>query len=129
MIVVTPRLVHYPQDDMTYLTAPELTLYRPSSPLPWLIKSQHAKSMHGVDEVNFWDDVSIHHAADANNPTTLIKTNTLLVHPNKQTAETAELITMVQPNTIIKAIGMHADMNTGNIQLLSNARGEYVPSS
>lgn len=129
MIVVTPKLVHYPKNDVTYFTSPQLTLYRGASPMPWLVNAIHAKAIYGVDQITFWDNVTINHEADSKNPPTLIKTDTLMVHPNKQTAETLDLITMIQPNTIIKAIGMYADMNTGNIQLRSQTRGEYAPSS
>ncbi|MCW5582746.1 MAG: LPS export ABC transporter periplasmic protein LptC, partial [Gammaproteobacteria bacterium] len=62
-------------------------------------------------------------------PATLIKTPTLSVQPNKQIAETNDLITLIQPNLVVKSTGMYADMNTGNIKLLSQARGEYVPNS
>ncbi|VVC76122.1 Lipopolysaccharide export system protein LptC [Aquicella siphonis] len=128
MKIVTPKMIHYLTNDTTLLTSPELTLYR-KSPQPWYITSKNAKATQGVDNVHFWNNVVIHHAADANNPATLIKTTTLTVHPNAQVAETSDMITMVQPNLIVKATGMHADMNTGNIKLLSQARGEYVPSS
>ncbi|RDI48782.1 LPS export ABC transporter periplasmic protein LptC [Aquicella lusitana] len=128
MKIVTPKMVHYSENDTTQLLAPQLTLYR-KSPQPWYITSKYAKSTQGIDTVDFWEDVVIHHSADTDNPATLIKTPTLTVHPNEQTADTKDHITMIQPNTIVKAVGMHADMNTGNINLLSQARGEYVPTS
>ncbi|MBV9576025.1 MAG: LPS export ABC transporter periplasmic protein LptC, partial [Gammaproteobacteria bacterium] len=75
-----------------------------------------------------WNNVTIHHAADVNNPATLIKTSTLTVYPNKKLAQTNAFITMIQPSLLVKAIGMQADMNTGDIKLLTQARGEYVPN-
>ena len=128
MKIVSPRMLHFAENDTTQLLDPELTLYR-KSPTPWFIKSRYAKATQGIENVNFWENVTIHHAADENNPSTLIKTPTLTVLPNKQTASTTDFITMEQPNLIVKATGMHADMNTGDIRLLSDARGEYVPNS
>lgn len=128
MKIVTPRLVHFTENDTTNLIDPQMTLYR-KSPKPWFITSKFARATQGIDNVNFWDDVIIHHPADFNNPSTVIKTATLLVHPNNQTAETTDLITLIQPNIIVKAIGMFADMDTGNIKLLSQAQGEYAPTS
>lgn len=125
--IVTPKMVHFTEMDTTELTSPELTLYR-QSPQPWLITSKTAKATQGIEEVNFIDDVVIHHAADEKNPATLIKTSSLKVHPNKEFAETNELITLLQPNITVRATGMHADMKTGDIKLLSQARGEYVPT-
>lgn len=128
MKVITPKLVHYTKSDTTHLTTPQLVLYR-KSPQPWYVSSKYAKATQGIENVDFWENVTIHHAADHNNPATLIKTTTLTVHPNQKTAETKDFITLIQPNMVVKAIGMHADMNTGDIKLLSEARGEYVPSS
>jgi lipopolysaccharide export system protein LptC len=126
--IKTPKLVHFKMDDMTQFTTPEVTLYR-KSPNPWLIKSRQAKATQGIENIDFWDHVSIQHAADDNNPSTNIKTTALTVHPNKNLAETTHHITLVQPSLIVKALGMHANLNTGDIKLLSQARGEYVPGS
>lgn len=127
MKIIAPKMVHFLEGDATQLTSPQLTLYR-NSPVPWFITSKFAKATQGADNVDFWDDVIIHHPADQKNPATVIKTTTLTVHTNKQTAETRDLITMMQPNFTVKAVGMFANMDSGNINLLSQARGEYVPS-
>lgn len=128
MKVITPKLIHYTEEDTTHFTTPELILYR-KSPKPWYITAKYAKATAGIENVHFSQEVTIHHAADERNPATLIKTTKLTVHPNKQTAETEELITLVQPSITIKAKGMLADMNTGDIKLLSQTRGEYEPNS
>lgn len=128
MKVVTPKMVHYAENDTARLTSPQITLYR-KSPTPWYISADYATTANGAEYVNLWDNVVIHHAADDNNPATLIKTQTLALQPNKQIAETNNVITLIQPNLVVKATGMYADMNTGNIKLLSQARGEYVPNS
>jgi len=127
MKIVAPKMIHYAENDLTQLSTPQLTLYR-NSPKPWYINSKYAQATMGIELVHFWDNVTIHHAADQNNPATLIKTSKLLVHPNKQTAETNEFITLTQPSLVVQATGMFADLNTGNIKLLSKARGEYVPN-
>lgn len=127
MKIVTPKLVHFDQENTTRLTTPIVSLYQKSS-IPWYITSKYAKAIDGVERVDFWENVTITHPADAYNPNTVIKTQTLKVYPNKQLADTNDDITMVQPNLMIKALGMHADMNTGDVHLLSDARGEYVPN-
>jgi lipopolysaccharide export system protein LptC len=128
MKIVTPRMVHYTDNDTSHLTSPRLTIYR-KSPKPWIITADYALASKGVEDILFKKNVTIHHPADMNNPSTLIKTPSLIVHPNAQTAETNELITLIQPSMTVKATGMYADMNSGDIKLLSQARGEYVPSS
>ena len=126
MKLSTPKLIHFTENDTTQLQAPQLTLYR-KSPNPWYITAQHAQATDGIDNIRFWENVIIHRAADENNPATVIKTSLLIVHPNQKTAETSHFITLNQPNLVVKATGMYANMNTGDIKLLSNARGEYVP--
>ena len=126
--IVSPKMIHFAFHDTTQLIEPELTLYR-KSPKPWYIKAKYAKATEGIDSINFSENVTLHHAADENNPVTFIKTSTLTVQPNKQIALTNDLITLIQPNLTVKATGMYADMNTGDIKLISAARGEYVPNS
>lgn len=126
MKIETPKMVHFSKDDTTRLFLPHLTLYR-DSPEPWYITSRFAKASQGIETVNFWENVEVEHSADLNSPKTTIKTTTLTVYPNKKTAETKDLITMIQPNMTVNATGMFADMNSGDIRLLSRARGQYVP--
>lgn len=127
MKIETPKVIHYGNYDVAQFTTPHLTIYR-KSPQPWYVTSLHAKTMHGFDKIDFWDDVVIHHSADENSPATLIKTTSLIVHPNEQTAETDKPITLIQPNLTVDGTGMFANMNTGYVKLLKQARGEYVPS-
>jgi lipopolysaccharide export system protein LptC len=126
MKIISPKMVYYAKDDKTLLTTPQLTLYR-KSPQPWYITSKFAEATEGTEHVFFKEQVVIQHAADINNPATVIKTTTLLVHPEMQLAETNDPITLIQPNLVVKGTGMHADINKGDIKLLSEARGEYVP--
>lgn len=126
MKIVTSKVVHYSHYDVAQFSTPHLTIYR-KSPQPWYVTSLHAKSMHGLDKIDFWDDVVIHHSADRNSAATLIKTTSLIVHPIEQTAETDQPITLIQPNITVNGIGMFANMNTGYVKLLKEARGEYAP--
>lgn len=128
MKIYAPKMKHFTQHDASHLTNPELTIYRKSAQ-PWFVTSKTAQTTDGIEHVKFWDDVVIQHAADVNSPSTLIKTTTLTVHSNDKTAETADPITLEQPNITVNATGMHADINTGDVKLLSEARGVYVPQN
>lgn len=127
MRIITPQLIHYAHDDTTNFTHPNVMIYH-NTPQPWVINADKAIATQGLDNVQFWENVTIHHPASYGTPATLIKTTTLTVHPNLQTAETPALITLIQPNITVNAIGMTADMNSGDIRLLSQARGEYAPT-
>jgi lipopolysaccharide export system protein LptC len=127
MKLITPKMVHYPENDTSLITSPQLTVYQ-KSPDPWFITANHAKAMQGVDLVHFWENVIIHQPAGEDHPATYIKTSSLTVYPNKKLAQTVDLITLNQPNLRVFSKGMQANMDTGNIKLLSETRGEYVPS-
>jgi lipopolysaccharide export system protein LptC len=126
--LVAPKMVHYPENDSTEMTTPRVTIYR-HSPKPWYIDSDYAKTKDGINEIQFSQNVYIHHPADTENPTTSMTTDTLTIFPNKQLASTDQAITFIQPDTTIHAIGMLANLNEGTIKLLSQAKGEYVPAS
>jgi lipopolysaccharide export system protein LptC len=128
MKIETPRMVHYADNDTTHISNPHITVYRQSQE-PWYINSDFAKATQGIEQILFWSNVVIHHAKDTDNPTTTMTTTSLTVFPNKQLAKTNEAITVRQPDSTLHAIGMFANMNDGTVKLLSQARGEYVPSS
>lgn len=128
MKIEAPKMVHFTENDTSQLTNPQLTIYR-KSPQPWFITSKFAKSIAGIEKVDFWENVIIHHAADVSSPATVIKTPTLTIHPDQQRAETNDMITLIQPNIIVNATGMTANIDSGDIKLLSQARGEYAPGS
>ncbi len=128
MKLVTPQLIHFDKSDVTQLISPTLTLYR-NSPQPWRVTAQYARAIKGIEQIDFLGNVVIKHAMPSHSQETVIKTASLRVFPNNQTAETQDAITLEQPNTLIKATGMLANMNSGDIKLISEARGEYVPSS
>ena len=126
--VESPKMVHYADNDTTDIDTPLITLYR-QSPEPWYINSHFAKATQGLDKIYFWDNVVIHHLNDSANPATTMTTTTLTVFPDKQIAQTDDNVTVVQPSTTIHGLGMQANLNEGTIQLLSQARGEYVPGA
>jgi len=125
--IEAPKMVHYADNDTTDIITPHVMLYR-QSPEPWHINSHYAKATEGLTQVFFWDNVIIHHLSDIANPTTEMTTATLTVFPEQQIAKTNDRITLIQPNTIVHGMGMLTNLNDGTIQLLSEARGEYVPS-
>jgi lipopolysaccharide export system protein LptC len=126
--VTTPRMTHYTSNDSTDIEKPVVTIYR-HSPNPWYISSDHAKATGGVSQIVFWSHVVLKHSEDKENPTTTMNTDTLTVFPDKRTAETNQAVTISQPDIVVHATGMLANMNDGTVKLLSKTQGEYVPTS
>lgn len=128
LTMTTPKMTHYPEGDTTQILTPAVTVYR-QSPMPWYINSDSAKAIHGIDEILFSNNVNIRHPADIENPTTSMTTNMLTIFPSKQVASTDQPVVFTQPDTVIHATGMQANLDDGTIELLSQAKGEYVPTS
>ncbi len=128
ILIESPRMVHYAENDTTVIESPHITVYR-NSPEPWHINSDYAKAIQGTTKIFFWSNVVIHHPNDESTPITTFKTNTLTVFPQEKIAQTADEVTLSQPESVVHAIGMTANLNDGEVKLLSQARGEYVPSS
>jgi lipopolysaccharide export system protein LptC len=126
--LITPKMVHYPANDSTDIFAPHVTIFR-KSPEPWYIESDFAKASKGINEILFYSNVNIHHPADTENPTTSLRTETLTIFPNQQLASTDQAVTFIQPDTTVHAIGMLANLDDSTIKLLSQAQGEYAPTS
>ena len=126
--LTSPRLTHYAVDDRMHITTPHLVLYR-QSPKPWYIQSEYADTKHGVDEILFSENVKIRHPADSENPETALATRAITIFPSQKMASTAEAVVFTQPDTIVHAIGMLANLDDGSIKLLSEAQGEYAPTS
>lgn len=124
--VISPKMVHYP-NDVTKITTPKITILREPTTI-WNIDANYAEAIGGLDKIIFHDNVIVHHQDDPTRPITILYTSSLTVSPDKQTAETQEAVSIHQPTAKIEAIGMLADMNDGTIKFLSQAREEYAPS-
>lgn len=124
--IYAPKLFHFKKDDTTKFELPHIEFYQTNNQ-PWIVNSKYALARDGMKVVSFWDNVLIKHTADENNPETTIQTEHLLVHPEQNKIETKDPITLIQPSTLIKAVGMVADTQKGDVSLLSQARGQYVP--
>jgi lipopolysaccharide export system protein LptC len=125
--LITPKMLHFAANNTTKITTPHVTIFR-ESPKPWYIDSDLAIANEGINEILFVNNVSIHHPADSDNPNTSMQTDSLTVFPKTKTAQTDKPVLFMQPETTIHAIGMLANLATGTIKLLSQAKGEYAPT-
>lgn len=125
----SPKMFHYADNDSMTIVKPHVTFFRTASEEKWTINSDSAKTSQGITQILFSGNVVIHHPQDKNDSATTMQTATLTIFPDKNRAETDQAVTITQPDTLIHAVGMLANLNTGTIKLLSQARGEYVPNS
>lgn len=76
----------------------------------------------------------LHQAKGKTNSDTTINTDNLSINAKRQTAITQAPVTVKQKGldgsiSIVKAVGIDVNQKTGNIRLLSHARGYYAPTT
>jgi lipopolysaccharide export system protein LptC len=125
--IVTPKMIHYTKSDLTLITTPKITIFREPDNI-WHVDAESAEAFNGLDKIIFRRNVVVSHKSDAGHPVTMLYTSLLTVHPEDQTAETNQAVSILQPGAKANAIGMFANLQDGTVKLLSDAREEYVPS-
>jgi lipopolysaccharide export system protein LptC len=124
--LLTPSMIHYPKGDTTDLTTPHFIIFNTDSQ-PWHVTSNLGQAQNGVSVIQLWDHVKIHQDAGPQNQEINITTSMLTIYPHEQYAITQEPVTLTQPGAIAHSIGVRADLKSGDIQLFSQARGQYLP--
>lgn len=120
-----PKVIHYAKNDTSQFNQPVLTLFGKKA--PWVVTANTGLSYQGSGKIILKDNVKI----SQQNPdgATVLTTSEATIWPKKKFASTAAPVRIVQANNSIEGQGMTVDMQTGEIHLLSNARGEYAPTA
>jgi lipopolysaccharide export system protein LptC len=123
-LLVSDKMLHYPDDDSTELTKPTMTLYRETGK-PWIVKSERGWVAADNKLVLLSGNVVIdRHSGPNNRPVTLF-TDRLRIHPKTHFAETDQPVTMISEKRKTTAIGMRAYVRDGQLQLLDDVRVRY----
>lgn len=122
--LVSPFIVHFPYKNSSRLTSPHYLIYT-SQHVPWTIHADHGKSQNGIEWIYLWDHVKIHEPSQAMEVETTISTQDITIFPRRSFAQTDQPVTIVRPDSLLKATGMTADLKKGLIHLLSHSRGVY----
>lgn len=122
--IFVSRMEHYAANDTSDFTNPEVMIYGQDQ-MPWKVTANYGQSESGIEEVHLWDNVKIHQSAGTNNNELTITTNSLTIFPQEQSAATNQPITIAQPGTVVNSVGLKANLQKGEVQLLSQAKGTY----
>ena len=125
-VLSAEKLVHYPDDDTTLLTAPKLVSYA-SAKAPVTVTANEGVVSAKGDHVYFQDDVRVTRAAHEGASEMVMRTSFLHVVPDQQIARTDRSVTLTDDANTVTAVGFEMNNETGVIKLLSNVRGSYDP--
>jgi lipopolysaccharide export system protein LptC len=120
------KMWHYPDDDSTHLEAPQLISMLAGTP-PISTSALRGTVSSKGDEVFLYDDVLIVRPAYANHGKQTFSTNYLHITPDKDTADTGHLVTMVTASATMQAVGMELDNKARTVKLLSRVKSTYEP--
>ncbi len=121
----TPHIDQYDRKGITLLQHPTLHAVGEEN-LTWKMTAKRAISYRRTETVALKDDVVIERINHKNNETTRMETTEMTLHPQERYLKTKAPVTIKQPNGTIEAIGLTADLKTGDIQLPSNTKGTYI---
>ena len=126
--LVSPRILHYQDDDSSLLEKPYLEQFRPNLPST-SIKSKIADVNGDNSVVVFKGDVEILRPASADSPRLFATMATLTVFPDDATAKTQSPVDIRRGDSWLKGIGMSLDNDKQLFTLHQQARGTYYKNS
>ncbi len=115
-----------PQDNAHDFKMPVLTLYEDNQ-APWVISAKTARAIYGGQQITLCHDVIIKQAQHATHPASLFKTTELTYFPKQKFATTDKAIMFKQPDKIVHAVGMNAQLDKKHVQLLHHTRVIFTP--
>ncbi len=121
------RMVHYPDDDTTFLEAPKLVNFAKSGATLTATSKTAMLSSDG-EHAYLTDDVRLIRSAYANKDELKVETSYLHVIPNQDIAKTDKPVQISDTNTRITSVGLEFNNQTRILKLLSNVRGTYETS-
>lgn len=118
------KMIHYPDDDTTYLQSPKFISYATAN-APMTIIAREAQVSSEGENVYFRNDVRVSRAPYDDKSELVLQTSYLHVIPNDNIAKTDRPVIITDANTIVNAIGLELNSETRVLKLQSRVRGTY----
>jgi len=118
------HMVHYPDDDTTYLEAPRLVNFSRTNATVTVTSKTATVSSNG-EHAYLKDDVRLVRSAYADKSELTVQTSYLHVIPDADIAETDKPVRISDARILITAVGLEFNNQTRILKLLSNVRGRY----
>ena len=120
----SPHLFHYPHNDETLLSAPEIKLYENNNS-PWKVVAKRGNITSG-DEITLSGDVNITGNTSTDNEPVTVKTKALTLYTNDKRAESKERVKIYSNQGQLSGTGLKADMISSTMSLLSQVEGSHT---
>ncbi len=123
-ILISPKIVSYTVDNKMNIDKPFVIIHNKNEPA-WHIHALHGTTFNNLKKITLQDNVHIRQIHGQNSRNITLKTSKITLFPDRSFAITHKPVTVIQPGTIVHAIGLTADLNKGYVKLLSKAQGQY----
>lgn len=122
----TPLMRHIPENNTHWFKTPHIIIAQQNQ-APWEIHAQQATAINGGQQISFDKHVVVRQKKDGHSEESTFKTEQITYYPKDKLAMTLLDVIYEQPGTTVRSTGMKAYLADKRIQLLSQARGSYVP--
>lgn len=119
------RMLHYPDDETTEVSAPAL-VYFDQTP-PTRVSAKQAWVSKDGKEVRLIEDVRMIREASSTRPALAVSTAELSVFPDDEIARTNKPVTIVNGQSTLNGRGLEANHRTQVFTLLGRVRGTIQP--
>lgn len=123
-VLVSRRMLHYPDDDSTHLETPRFVSYA-TRRAPVTITARQALISSEGEDIYFQDEVRVTRAPFADKSELVVQTSYLHVIPDASIARTDRAVVISDANTTVHAVGLELNSETRVLKLLSSVRGTY----
>jgi len=115
-------LIHFPEDDRSEITAPNVILLREG--IRWNITSASGQMLRDPDTFTLFGNVQIERDAESQDRMS-IRTESLSVHPDNNEVSTDQPIEVVANGWRMSSIGLQSKIDDGKLIFLSEVTGHY----
>lgn len=122
--IYAPKVIHFPEQDTATFTNPKMVALTENQ-LTWVITADRGISHQGMKVLDLYDHVVVQRLNAAKQKTLTMTTTQLTAFPQQRFARTDQPVTIIQPGSVVNSVGLTADLNKGEIQLLSQVQGTY----
>lgn len=120
---------YQPEKKGSTLTTPHFVVYKPNGSL-WTIDAN--RGFIKQPNIGTWDQIELYSHVVINRPATgtfvplRLESEKLYYQPDKEYAETDQLVVMTKPGLKISGIGMRAFLDTHSVELLHDVKTSYT---
>ena len=127
-IIQTPLSSYNTTSKHIDMSKPHITTYKHDN-ITWEITADHGFTQNSNTKIDLEGHVVFHQLSNNDEPDTIITTPQATLLPKDSLAKSQHPITIQHGESIIKGIGMTADLKNNNYQLIKQSIGSYSASN